>query len=98
MEAKGSTCIENQGVGDKRQITGLHTGTMSGTYCPAQVIYKGETPACLPRFVFPENWSINTMRVTGQMRAQCYRISRRCCFLMVVDIVIFDLAKSQKQF
>ena len=58
MEAKGSTRIEIQGVDDKRQITALLTGTMSGAFLPAQLIYKGKTPACLPKFVFPENWSI----------------------------------------
>lgn len=58
MDVKGSRRIEIQGVDDKRQITALLTGTMSGAFLPAQLIYKGKTPACLPKFVFPPQWNV----------------------------------------
>lgn len=58
MEAKGSRRIEIHGVDDKRQITALLTGTMSGAFLPAQLIYKGKTPACLPKFDFPDTWNV----------------------------------------
>ena len=36
------------GVSDKRQITTVFPGTLSGTFLPPQIIYKGKTKACLP--------------------------------------------------
>ena len=45
------------GVDDKRQITVVICATASGIFLPFQIIYQGKTPACLPRFVFPDNWN-----------------------------------------
>ena len=32
--------------------------TASGIFLRFQVIYQGKTPACLPRFAFPDNWNV----------------------------------------
>ena len=50
--------MECTGVDDKRQITIAICAIASGIFLPFQVIYQGRTPACLPRFVFPDNWNV----------------------------------------
>ena len=49
MDVKGSKRVEIVGMGDKRQITAVFCGAMSGEFLPPQIIYRGKTPACLPR-------------------------------------------------
>ena len=53
-------------MGDKRQITAVFCGALSGELLPPQLIYQGETTACLPRYNFsndlhviytPNHWS-----------------------------------------
>jgi len=46
------------GADDKRQITATLTVTASGEMLPAQLIYGGKTPACLPDTKFPSEWHI----------------------------------------
>lgn len=58
MEAKGSKRVEIVGMGDKRQITAVYCGAMSGEFLPAQRIYQGKTTACLPRHKFPSDWHV----------------------------------------
>ena len=58
FEAKGSKRVEIRGVDYKRQITALLAGTLTGTFLPPQLIYKGKTSACLTAFHFPKTWDI----------------------------------------
>ena len=58
MELKGSKRVEVAGLGDKRQITAVFCGTLSGHFLPMQLIYQGKTSACLPRYSFPQGWNI----------------------------------------
>lgn len=58
LEKKGATRVEIAGMDDKRQITATLAGTMSGHFLPAQIIYSGKTPACLPNVEFPEDWFV----------------------------------------
>ena len=58
MEAKGTKRVEIVGLGDKRQITAVLCGAMSGEFLPPQLIYQGKTTACLPRHKFPEDWHV----------------------------------------
>ena len=58
QERKGAKCVEIVGTDDKRQITATVAGTMSREFLPAQLIYGGKTPACLPKVDFPAGWSI----------------------------------------
>ena len=48
--------MEIVGISDKRQITAVFAGTLSGTFLPPQIIYKGKTKACLPNVTFPRDW------------------------------------------
>lgn len=58
MEAKGSKRVEIAGMGDKRQITAVFCGALSGEFLPPQLIYQGKTTACLPRYRFPDDWHV----------------------------------------
>ena len=58
MEAKGTKRVEIVGLGDKRQITAVLCGAMSGEFLPPQLIYQGKTTACLPPHKFPEDWHV----------------------------------------
>ena len=55
MEAKGSKRVEIVGISDKRQITAVFCGAMTGEFLPPQLIYQGKTSACLPRYSFPDD-------------------------------------------
>ena len=50
--------MEIVGKDDKRQITVVFCGTMLGDFLPIQLIYKGKTIRCHPKFVFPTDWDI----------------------------------------
>lgn len=43
---------------DKRQITAVFGGTMSGDFLPPQLIYQGKSAKCLPKVNFPESWHV----------------------------------------
>ena len=58
MELKGSKRIEIVGISDKRQITALFCGTITGEFLPFQLIYQGKTAACLPKTQFPDDWHV----------------------------------------
>ncbi len=53
MEQRGSKRIEIEGVNDKRQITAVFCGSLIGEFLPIQIIYKGKTKRCHPRYQFP---------------------------------------------
>ena len=58
MEQCGSKRVEMGGAGDKKQITAVFCGTILGDFLPVQLIYKGKTPRCHPKYKFPPDWSI----------------------------------------
>jgi len=58
MAKRGSKCVPISGLGDKRQITAVFAGTLSGMFLPPQLIYEGKTKACLPKVDFPPGWDI----------------------------------------
>ena len=58
MEKQGAKRVEMVGVNDKRQITAVFCGNLLGDFLPVQLIYKGKTPCCHPRFSFPCDWHI----------------------------------------
>ena len=57
-DKKGTERIQLAGLDDKRQITATITGNILGHLLPAQLIYGGKTPACLPKVDFPPKWHI----------------------------------------
>ena len=58
MHAQGSRRVEAVGVNDKRLITAVFCGSLTGDFLPIQVIYQGSTNRCHPRYQFPPDWDI----------------------------------------
>ena len=58
MDKRGSKRVEIKGVNDKRQITAVFCGSLTGDFLPIQVIYKGKTNRCHPKFAFPSDWHV----------------------------------------
>lgn len=58
MEKEGSRRVEIAGKDDKRQITAVFAGTLSGDFLPPQLIYKGKTSKCLPTVALPSDWHV----------------------------------------
>ena len=58
MAPSGSRRVEIVGMGDKRQITAVFAGSLSGHFLPPQLIYTGKTAACHARVTFPADWHI----------------------------------------
>ena len=59
MAKRSSTAVTIEGSNDKRIITGTFAITLSGKFLPMQLIYGGKTTKSLPRFRFPENFSLS---------------------------------------
>ena len=58
MEKEGAKRVEIVGVDDKRQITAVLAGSLTGDFLPPQLIYKGTTKRCLPTVQFPPKWHV----------------------------------------
>ena len=58
MEKCGTKCVEIASVDDKRQITAVFAGTLSGDFLPMQLIVTGTTKRCFPKVNFPSDWDI----------------------------------------
>jgi hypothetical protein len=59
MERQGAKQVELTGIDDKRQVmTGLLSITLTGDFMPPQILYKGKTEQCHPKYRFPNDWDI----------------------------------------
>jgi hypothetical protein len=58
MDKQGSARVEVAGAKDKRLITALFCGSLTGDFLPVQVIYHGKTKRCHPKYKFPSDWHI----------------------------------------
>ena len=58
MDAQGSKRVEVAGINDKRLITAVFCGSLTGDFLPVQVIYQGKTNRCHPHHEFPPDWDI----------------------------------------
>ena len=58
MAEEGSKRVEITGKDEKRQLTAVFAGTMSGKFLPPQLIYQGKTTRCLPHYDFPAGWHL----------------------------------------
>ena len=58
MEKEGTSRVEVVAKDDKRQMTAVFGGSMSGDFLPPQLIYEGKTERCLPQYKFPSSWNI----------------------------------------
>ena len=58
MEKEEAKCIEIKGLDDKRQITAVFGGTLTGEFLPIQLVYQGvyqgNATQCHPDFKFPD--------------------------------------------
>ena len=59
MAPKGSSNVTIVGASDKRNITATFAITLSGEFLPMQLIYRGKTNQSLPRFKFPDSFSLS---------------------------------------
>ena len=59
MNQKGEKRVEIVGLDDKRQITAVLCGALSGEILPFQLIYQGKTSACLPKVKLPKDWLLS---------------------------------------
>ncbi len=55
LEKIGLNRVEIAGIDDKRQITALLAGALSGHFLLAQLIYAGKT---LSKIQFPSDWHV----------------------------------------
>ena len=64
LEKQGTKRVEIAGMDDKRQVTAVICGTVSGKLLPFQVIYTGTTPKCLPKNGnnVPKDWHLTMTR------------------------------------
>ena len=58
FNSKGAKTLLIKGIDDKRKITATFTVSMIGKFLPIQLIHKGKTPRCLPRFDFPADFNV----------------------------------------
>ena len=58
MDKLGSSRVEVTGVNDKRLITAIFCGSLTGDFLPIQVIYKGKTTRFHPHYEFPSDWHV----------------------------------------
>ncbi len=58
MEKEGAKRVEISAVDDKRQITAVFAGSLTGDFLPPQLVYKGITHRRLPTVQFPQDWHI----------------------------------------
>ena len=61
MDLKGQQRVEIAAMNDKRQMTLVVCGSLSGYVLPFQLIYQGKTAASIPKVNFPKEWLVTTM-------------------------------------
>jgi len=59
MDKKGRKRVPIAGHNDKRQVTAVMCGSLTGEVLPIQMIYEGKTKRCHPTFDFPRDWLIS---------------------------------------
>ena len=68
MEKEGSKRVEIIGIDDKRQITAVFAGSLTGDFLPPQLVYKGKPPSAFPPSHFPLTGTSHFPITTGLMR------------------------------
>ena len=59
MDKKSRKRIPIAGHNDKRQITAVMCGALTGEMLPIQLVYKGTIKKCHPPYKFPDDWLIS---------------------------------------
>ena len=88
LPKKGSKSVLIAGSADKRNITGTFIITLSGKFLPMQLIYGGKTKESLPRFKFPESFSLS---------ANPKHFSNKAESLKVIEEIILPYVKQKRQ-
>ena len=58
MDKQGTKRVDIARANNRHLITAVFCGSLVGDFLLVQVIYKGKTPHCHPRYEFPSEWSI----------------------------------------
>ena len=58
MKKQGTRRVELTGVTDKRQMTAIFCGTLTGDFLPLQLIYQDKTSCSHPHYSFPAGWHV----------------------------------------
>ena len=94
MEKEGVKRIEVVSKDDKRQITAVFCGSMTGEFLPPQLIYEGKTSQSLPHYTFPLSWHVTHTdnywpnETTMKMYIDKIILPYVLCNIYVVDHVI----------
>ena len=59
LAKKNTKTVPIKGSSDKRTITATFVISLQGDFLPMQLIYGGKIRKCLPRFKFPEKFSLS---------------------------------------
>ena len=59
LAKKNSSSVTIAGSADKRSITATFSITLAGDFLPMQLIYGGKTEKSLPRYQFPDGFSLS---------------------------------------
>ena len=63
LAKKNSKAVAIKGSSDKRSVTATFSITFSGKFLPMQLIYGGKTTKSLPRFKFPNDFSLSVNKI-----------------------------------
>ena len=86
---------------DKRQVTALFAGSMTGDFLPPQLIYQGKTQCSLPKIDFPADWHWSNQSIMKDyvQKILLPYVERKRRELMVAEdylaLVLFDNFKAQ---
>ena len=88
LAKKGVKSVSIAGSTDKRSITGTFLITLEGHFLPMQPIYGGKTEKNLPRFNFPESFSLG---------ANPKHFSNTAESIKVIEEVVIPYIEKQRQ-
>ena len=71
MAKQGSKKVKIAGVDDKRQISVVLAGSLTGELLPLQLVYLSKTKKCLPKVKFPDDWLICALCIFDNFLARC---------------------------
>ena len=71
---KNSKAVAIKGSSDKGSITATFSITFSGKFLPMQLIYGGKTTKSLPRFKFPNNFSLSVNKTHYSNEKKAYKL------------------------
>ena len=88
LAKKGVKSVSITGSTDKRSITGTFLITLEGNFLPMQLIYGGKAEKSLPRFNFPESFSLS---------ANPKHFSNTAESIKVIEEVVIPYIEKQRQ-